>query len=54
MIQVHRKIDFSTRYLTIMSLLIGVTACTEQDETQQSSPDIEVSISTNSYWGVSF
>ncbi|WP_425605585.1 hypothetical protein [Photobacterium damselae] len=51
MIQVHRKIDFSTRYLIIMSLLIGVTACTEQDETQQSSPDIEVSISTNSYWG---
>ncbi|WP_411861551.1 hypothetical protein [Vibrio sp. MACH09] len=35
----------------MMSLFIGVTACTEQEETPEAVADIEVSISTNSHWG---
>lgn len=51
MIQLTRQMNLSTRYLIIISLFIGVTACKDQDEPQQSPPDIEVSISTDPYWG---
>jgi len=32
-------------------LLIGLTACGDQEETQAAMADIEVSISTNPHWG---
>ncbi|MGF1828914.1 hypothetical protein L4D04_06910 [Photobacterium angustum] len=51
MIQLTRQINLVTRYLIVMSLLVGVTACKGQDEPQQPLPDIEVSISTNSNYG---
>jgi len=34
-----------------MALFIGVTGCTEQEESPEAAADIEVSISTNSHWG---
>ncbi|ENO1811431.1 hypothetical protein ACA871_003154 [Vibrio cholerae] len=39
------------RYAAMTILFIGLTACGDQEETQAATADIEVSISTNSYWG---
>ncbi|EHH0795623.1 hypothetical protein J7I09_004077 [Vibrio vulnificus] len=39
------------RYAAMSVLLIGLTACGDQEETQAATADIEVSISTNSHWG---
>ncbi|NGZ12781.1 hypothetical protein HGG78_03210 [Vibrio aestuarianus] len=39
------------RYTAMTILFIGLTACGDQDETQATKADIEVSISTNSHWG---
>ncbi|MCG9578645.1 hypothetical protein L1D14_20720 [Vibrio tubiashii] len=39
------------RTITMSVLILGVTACSEQEEAQTVTSDIEVSISTNSHWG---
>ncbi|MGY3685697.1 hypothetical protein [Vibrio coralliilyticus] len=39
------------RTIMMSMLLLGVTACNEQEETQTVTADIEVSISTNPHWG---
>ncbi|WGK81339.1 hypothetical protein PYE51_11950 [Vibrio aestuarianus] len=39
------------RTVVITLILLGVTACSEQEEAQPVTADIEVSISTNSHWG---
>ncbi|NWJ67163.1 hypothetical protein HX770_22595 [Vibrio parahaemolyticus] len=39
------------RTIVITLILLGVTACSEQEEAQTVTADIEVSISTNSHWG---
>lgn len=39
------------RTIMMSMLLLGVTACNEQEEAQTVTADIEVSISTNPHWG---
>ncbi|AIW17787.1 hypothetical protein F0267_16625 [Vibrio coralliilyticus] len=39
------------RTIVITLILLGVTACSEQEEAQTITADIEVSISTNPHWG---
>ncbi len=39
------------RTITMSVLVLGVTACSEQEEAQAVNADIEVSISTNPHWG---
>lgn len=39
------------RTIMMSMLLLGVTACNEQEEAQIITADIEVSISTNPHWG---
>ncbi|MCG9765175.1 hypothetical protein L1D53_16605 [Vibrio alginolyticus] len=39
------------RTITMSVLILGVTACSEQEEAQTVTSDIEVSISTNPHWG---
>jgi len=39
------------RYAAMAILLIGLTACGDQEETQAATADIEVSISANPHWG---
>ncbi|EHH0849417.1 hypothetical protein V4T56_002976 [Vibrio vulnificus] len=39
------------QYTAMTILFIGLTACSEQEEAQTITADIEVSISTNSHWG---
>jgi len=39
------------RTIAIALILLGVTACSEQEEAQIITADIEVSISTNPHWG---
>lgn len=40
-----------TRTIMLSVLILGVTACSEQEEAQTVTADIEVSISTNPHWG---
>ncbi|MDE1232163.1 hypothetical protein [Vibrio aestuarianus] len=40
-----------TRTIMMSMLILGVTACSEQEEAQAVTADVEVSISTNSHWG---
>ncbi|MCG9598652.1 hypothetical protein L1D15_18225 [Vibrio sp. Isolate25] len=40
-----------TRTIMLSVLILGVTACSEQEEAQTVTADIEVSISTNQHWG---
>ncbi|GLO59602.1 hypothetical protein MACH09_01100 [Vibrio sp. MACH09] len=51
MTSIKHLLSQSVQYAVMMSLFIGVTACTEQEETPEAVADIEVSISTNSHWG---
>lgn len=39
------------RTIMMSMLILGVTACSEQEEAQAVNADIEVSISTNPHWG---
>ncbi|EGQ7698849.1 hypothetical protein IS637_002524 [Vibrio vulnificus] len=39
------------RTIMMSVLILGVTACSEQEEAKTLTADIEVSISTNSHWG---
>ncbi|NOI21547.1 hypothetical protein F0223_25495 [Vibrio coralliilyticus] len=39
------------RTIMMCMLILGVTACSEQEEAQTVTADIEVSISTNPHWG---
>ncbi|MDC5703209.1 hypothetical protein [Vibrio europaeus] len=39
------------RTIVITLILLGVTACNEQEPAQTVTTDIEVSISTNPHWG---
>ncbi|MDC5867513.1 hypothetical protein OPW39_01235 [Vibrio europaeus] len=39
------------RTIMMSMLILGVTACSEQEETKTITADIEVSISTNPHWG---
>ncbi len=39
------------RTIVITLILLGVTACSDQEEAQTITADIEVSISTNPHWG---
>ncbi|MDC5853279.1 hypothetical protein [Vibrio europaeus] len=39
------------RTMMIIVLILGVTACSEQEEAQAVTADVEVSISTNPHWG---
>ncbi|GAA5648349.1 hypothetical protein [Vibrio proteolyticus] len=40
-----------TQTIMMCMLILGVTACSEQEEAQTVTSDIEVSISTNPHWG---
>ncbi|QFT35255.1 MULTISPECIES: hypothetical protein [unclassified Vibrio] len=40
-----------TRAIMMCMLILGVTACSEQEEAKTLTADIEVSISTNPHWG---
>lgn len=51
MTRIKHLLSQSVQYAVMMSLFIGVTACTEQEESPEAVADIEVSISTNSHWG---
>jgi len=39
------------RSIVMSILILGATACSEQEEAQTVTADIEVSISTNPHWG---
>ncbi|GEA22560.1 hypothetical protein VH1807_contig00026-0177 [Vibrio harveyi] len=41
-----------TRTIMMCMLILGVTACSEQEEAKTLTADIEVSISTNPHWGI--
>ncbi|NOI33470.1 hypothetical protein F0250_05735 [Vibrio cyclitrophicus] len=51
MTKIKHRLNQSVRYAVTMALFIGVTGCTEQEESPEAVADIEVSISTNSHWG---
>lgn len=51
MTSIKHLLNMSVQYTVLMSLFMGVTACTEQEESPEAVADIEVSISTNSHWG---
>jgi len=51
MTSIKHLLSCSVQYAVLVSLFIGVTACTEQEDTPEAVADIEVSISTNSHWG---
>lgn len=51
MISTKPLLKLSVQITTLTILLIGLTACSEEQEPQQTPADIEVSISTNEHWG---
>lgn len=51
MISTKPLFKLSARIAALTILFIGLTACSEAEETQQLPADIEVSISTNEHWG---
>ncbi|HFQ4838942.1 TPA: hypothetical protein ACGU2D_003286 [Vibrio vulnificus] len=46
-----KLINTLLRYTAMSVLILGATACSEQEEAQTVTADIEVSISTNPHWG---
>ncbi|MBE8563787.1 hypothetical protein [Vibrio sp. OPT20] len=51
MTKIKHRLNQSVRYAVTIALFIGMTGCTEQEESPEAVADIEVSISTNSHWG---
>jgi len=51
MISTKPLFKLSAQITALTTLLVGLTACSEEQETQQALADVEVSISTNEHWG---